>query len=88
MATNDQAESSNQKQKSRRKEVRLQIAAQIAAANYDKLLGAHASGTLAERLERLMRDADSLIEANRQFQAAFHAQRREKAEAAQATRAS
>ena len=87
MATNDQAGTPAQKKKSRRKEVRLQIAAQIAAANYDTLLGARAEGTLAQRLERLMRDADSLIEANRQFQASFNAQRRANAESDRAANA-
>ena len=80
MATNDPAGATAQPTKSSRKELRLQIAAQIAAANYEAMLGSHASGTLADRLERLLRDAESLIEANDQFQARINAQRRAKAE--------
>ena len=76
MATNDPAGATAQPTKSSRKELRLQIAAQIAAANYEAMLGSHASGTLADRLERLLRDAESLIEANDQFQARIFAARK------------
>ena len=76
MATNDPAGATAQPAKSSRKELRLQIAAQIAAANYEAMLGSHASGTLADRLERLLRDAESLIEANDQFQARIFAARK------------
>ena len=76
MATNDPAGATAQPMKSSRKELRLQVAAQIAAANYEATLGSHASGTLADRLERLLRDAESLIEANDQFQARIFAARK------------
>ena len=75
MATNEPAGSTVPPTKQSRKELRLHIAAQIAAANYETVLGGGESG-LPDRLERLLRDADALIEANDQFQARIFAARK------------
>jgi len=74
MATNDPAATPTAPKQSR-KELRLHIAAQIAAANYETVLGGSEAG-LSDRLERLLRDADALIEANDQFQARIFAARK------------
>jgi len=75
MATNEPAATPTPPTKQSRKELRLHIAAQIAAANYEAVLGGSEAG-LPDRLERLLRDADSLIEANDQFQARIFAARK------------
>ena len=76
MANPEAAGNPTQPPKTSRKEQRLHIAAQIAAANYETVLGPKAAGTPAERLERLLRDADSLITANDQFHARQDAARK------------
>jgi hypothetical protein len=76
MANQEPAGNPAQPPKPSRKEQRLHIAAQIAAANYDTVMGPKAAGSLAERLERLLQDADSLIVANDQFHARMDAARK------------
>ena len=76
MANQEPGGNPAQPPKTSRKELRLHIAAQIAAANYETVLGTQAAGTQAERLERLLRDADALITANDQFHARQDAARK------------
>jgi hypothetical protein len=82
MSPQDAATPQASPNKPTRKELRLQIAAQIVASNYEAVVG-KGGDKLAERLENVLRSADALIEANDQLQAKIHAQRRAKAEAEQ-----